>query len=294
MGEKKFGTMITNEGAALIADCILRGEVLPITTAAAGDGGGAYYEPSADQTALRNECWRGEIAGFALSEYAANMLDVKVIIDDEAGGFTIREMGLFTADGVMVAVCNTPDTEKITVTGGMPGRLTMVMHIIVADSNAVEIVVNPELDVVTPNQLDSKIALHDSDANAHADIFSSLRDDIQAANAIATEAQTAAQTAQSAVQSVSSASTPTAFSVEAAWTALASPVVGRGYSAEIAAEGVTAGDFPDVYFDAASVEAASTASILADTADGAIVLYAKSIPTTALSGAYFIRKGVIG
>ncbi len=116
---------------------------------------------------------------------------------------------------------------------------------------------------------------------------------ITAASTAATEAQIAAQTAQSAVQSVSSASTPTAFSADtAAWTALASPVVGRGYSAEIAAEGVSAGDFPDVYFDAASVEAASTASILADTADGAIVLYAKSIPTTALSGAYFIRKGV--
>ncbi len=118
---------------------------------------------------------------------------------------------------------------------------------------------------------------------------------ITAASTAATEAKTAAQTAQSAVQSVSSASTPTAFSVEAAaWAALASPVVGRGYSANVSAEGVTAGDFPDVYFDAASVEAASTASILADTADGAIVLYAKSIPTTALSGAYFIRKGVTG
>ncbi len=174
MGEKKFGTIITNEGAALIADCILRGEALPITTAAAGDGGGAYYEPTADQTALRNERWRGEIAGFARSEHARNMLDVKVIIDDEVGGFTIREMGLFTADGVMVAVCNTPDTEKIAVTGGMPGRLTMVMHIIVADSNAVEIVVNPELDAVTPDQLDSKIASHNSDANAHGSLLGNI------------------------------------------------------------------------------------------------------------------------
>ncbi len=96
-----------------------------------------------------------------------------------------------------------------------------------------------------------------------------------------------------AVTEVRETAAPTAFSVDtAAWTALTPPVVGRGYSAEIAAEGVSAGDFPDVYFDAASVEAASTASILADTADGAIVLYAKSIPTTALSGAYFIRKGV--
>lgn len=170
MGEKKFGTIITNEGAALIAECILCGDVLPITTAAAGDGGGTYYEPSADQTALKNECWRGEIAGFTLSEYAPNMLDVKIIIDDEAGGFTIREMGLFTDDGVMVAVCNTPDTEKIAITGGMPGRLTMVMHIIVADSSAVEIVVNPELDTVTADQLKSTILSHDSDPNSHADI----------------------------------------------------------------------------------------------------------------------------
>ncbi len=279
MGEKKFGTIITNEGAALIAECILRGEVLPITTAAAGDGGGAYYEPSADQTALRNECWRGEIAGFSLSEYAANMLDVKVIIDDNVGGFTIREMGLFTADGIMVVVCNTPDTEKIAITGGMPGRLTMVMHIIVADSNAVKIVVNPELDTVTSDRLKSAILSHNSDANAHADIFNSLRDDI-------TEAKTAAQSA-------SSAATPTAFSVStAAWTELAESVVGCGYSAEIAAEGVSAGDYPDMYFDAASIEAASIAGILADTADGAIVLYAKSMPTTALSGAYFIKKGV--
>lgn len=115
---------------------------------------------------------------------------------------------------------------------------------------------------------------------------------ITAAATAATEAQTAAQTAQSAVQSVSSASTPTAFSVDvASWTALASPIVGRGYSAEIAAEGVTAGDYPDIYFDIASIEAASAASILADTADGTIVLYAKSIPKTSLSGTYFIKKG---
>lgn len=164
MDEKKFGTIITNKGAALIADCILRGEVLPITTAAAGDGGGAYYEPSADQTALRNECWRGEIAGFSLSEYAQNMLDIKIIIDDEVGGFTIREMGLFADDGTMVAICNTPDTEKISITGGIPGRLTMLMHIIVSDASAVKIVINPELDTITSEQFARDIAKHISGA----------------------------------------------------------------------------------------------------------------------------------
>ncbi len=180
---KNFGTIITSKGTELIADCILREEALPITAAAVGDGGGAYYEPTADQTALKNECWRGEIAGFSRSESVPNMLDVKVIVDDEAGGFTIREMGLFTADGIMVAVCNTPDMEKITVTGGIPGRLTMVMHIIVADSSAVEIVVNPELDSVTPDQLEQVLAAHNSDENAHPDIRALAADAVQQADA---------------------------------------------------------------------------------------------------------------
>lgn len=172
MSEKKFGSIITKNGIVLITDCILNGKKLSITTAAAGDGGGAYYLPDAEQTTLRNECWRGEIAGFALNKNVPNMLDIKVIIDDEAGEFTIREMGLFTADGIMIAVCNTPDTEKIS-NSGISGKITMVMHIVVADTSAVEIKINPELDAVTSEQL----ANHNSDPNAHANLLEKLRNE---------------------------------------------------------------------------------------------------------------------
>lgn len=58
----KYGTIITTKGAALIAGCILNGTKLVISKAAAGDGGGTYYQPAVDQTALINEKWRGEIA----------------------------------------------------------------------------------------------------------------------------------------------------------------------------------------------------------------------------------------
>ena len=43
---KNYGTVITTAGAALIAKCILNGGKVNIKTAAAGDGGGEYYEPS--------------------------------------------------------------------------------------------------------------------------------------------------------------------------------------------------------------------------------------------------------
>lgn len=90
-----------------------------------------------------------------------------------------------------------------------------------------------------------------------------------------------------------SESTPVAFSLEASeWITLSTAFAGCGYSAEIAAEGVSMVDYPDVFFDLESIETATEAGIIAGTADNKVVLYARSIPTDVLSGAYFIRKGV--
>lgn len=135
---RKYGTIITEAGAALIADCILQGTKLPITQAAAGDGGGAYYQPTVEQSGLKNEKWRGEIAKADMSPLSPNMIDVKIVMEDEVGGFTIREMGLFDDEGTMIAVCNTPDTEKVSISGGVSGKLTMLMHIVVADASVLE------------------------------------------------------------------------------------------------------------------------------------------------------------
>ena len=109
--QTEYGTIITTQGAAIIADCILNGKKLPIVEAAAGDGGGEATTPTPGQTALVNERWRGEIAGKSLSPTTPNMIDVKVVIEDSVGGFTIREMGLYSDTGVLIAVCNTPATE---------------------------------------------------------------------------------------------------------------------------------------------------------------------------------------
>ena len=148
-----YGTIITTKGAAIIADCIVNGGQLVISEAAAGDGNGAYYQPTVNQEHLVHECWRGEIAAAELNPSTPNMLDVKIVIGDEVGGFTIREMGLFSEDGTLIAVCNTPDTEKVAISGGVSGKLTMVMHIIVADASVVEFTINPSLDTVSQENL---------------------------------------------------------------------------------------------------------------------------------------------
>lgn len=174
MPEKTYGTIITTAGAAIIAECILNGEKLNIKEAAAGDGGGAYYVPTVDQTGLINEKWRGDIANAERSASTPNMIDVKIVIDNDVGGFTVREMGLFDEDGTLIAVCNTPDTEKVTIEGGISGKLTMVMHIIVADASVVTFTINPSLDTVSKAELDAALSEHNTGSTSHSDLRAAL------------------------------------------------------------------------------------------------------------------------
>lgn len=123
-------------------------------------------------------------------------------------------------------------------------------------------------------------------------LLSGVKSIANTAKTAATEAKSAAETAQAAASSAASSSTPVAFSIEAtAWTTLETEVCGRAYFATFTATGVTALDFPDVYFDKDSIVAADASSILADTSADTVVLYAKTKPTSTLSGTYFIKKG---
>lgn len=176
MSENTYGTIITAKGSNIIADCILSGKKLTVTEAAAGDGNGAYYVPTVDQTALKNEKWRGDIASAELSALSPNMIDVKVVIPDDIGGFTIREMALFDNEGTMIAVCNTPDIQKVTISGGMSGKLTMLIHVIVADTSVVEFTITPTLDTVTREELEAAIAGHNADTDSHPSIEAALAD----------------------------------------------------------------------------------------------------------------------
>ena len=119
--EKRYGTKITTLGAARINACILAGTKLKITQAAAGDGGGGYYAPTVEQTELVGELWRGPIVSAVQNPTVPNMLDVKIVIDDSVGNFVCREMGLFSEDGELIAICNTPDTEKVAISTGVDG-----------------------------------------------------------------------------------------------------------------------------------------------------------------------------
>lgn len=203
--QTEYGTIITTQGAAIIADCILNGKQLSIEKAAAGDGGGEAVVPTPGQTALVNERWRGEIAGKSLSPTIPNMIDVKIVIEDTAGGFTIREMGLYSDTGVLIAVCNTPATEKVSISGGVSGKLTMLMHIVVADASVLDFVINPSLDTVSRQELEAVLENHNGDPEAHPDMREDIRTNAEAIVAVTKTTNAAKMTADKALETAEAA-----------------------------------------------------------------------------------------
>lgn len=173
-GGRQYGTKITALGEAAIAGNILAGTKLDVVEIAAGDGGGGYYEPTADQTALVNEVWRGEIAAYTQNPLNPRMVDIKGVIPSSAGGFTIRELGVFDRAGTLIGVCNTPDMEKARPESGAGGKLDVVMHLIVTDANALNIVVKPSLDTVSLEDAMALLAQHNEDPAAHAALGSAV------------------------------------------------------------------------------------------------------------------------
>jgi phage-related tail fiber protein len=169
-----YGTIITDAGAELIAAALLEGRKQPVVWAAAGDGNGQCTAPGREQTTLVHELWRGEIASAELNPSTPNMIDIKFTLPDDVGGFTIRELGLFSDSGVLIAVGNTPDTEKASISQGVSGRLTVTMHLLLADASVLEFVINPTLDMVSRKELEdhvkTSIAAHNTDPEAHPNL----------------------------------------------------------------------------------------------------------------------------
>ena len=106
---KEYYTVLTDIGAAKMAAAVTTGKKVVITEFAVGDGFGTKYSPSQEQTALKNEVYRGQIDDYSTEK---NKIKVSGIIPAEVGGFTVREAGAFDDDGDLIAITNLAETEK--------------------------------------------------------------------------------------------------------------------------------------------------------------------------------------
>lgn len=163
----KYGSIVTEKGKEKITKAILEGTKVNITEFAAGDGGGSYYQPTEKQTALKGEKWRGNIQESKVNADSPNIIEIIGVIPPEKGGFTIREMGAFDADGNLIVIANTPDTEKVIITSGAAGEVKLTIYMEISNAEIIELKVDPYTVSATKADLDK----HNKSPQAHLGQF---------------------------------------------------------------------------------------------------------------------------
>lgn len=172
MEDKTYGTLVTDCGIQLIAAAVMEGKKINITDLAVGDGGGAYYQPTPNMTGLKNECWSGPIKSVSVNKDSPNMIDITAIIPSTVGGFTIREMAVKDDVKNTIAICNTPDTEKVIISSGAAGEIELTMHIEISNSDAISFIIDPNVVTATKKDIED----HDASKTAHAAEFEKKAD----------------------------------------------------------------------------------------------------------------------
>ncbi|MEG9538394.1 phage tail protein [Pantoea piersonii] len=171
----KYYALLTNQGAAKLANATALGTKLQITEMAVGDGG-ALPTPDASQTKLIGEKRRAALNSLSIDAANSSQIIAEQIIPENEGGFWIREIGLFDADGVMIAVANCAETYKPQLQEGSGRTQTVRMIIIVNSASAVTLKIDPSVVLATRQYVDDGVI----EAKQYAD--KGLADHVAAAN----------------------------------------------------------------------------------------------------------------
>ena len=186
MASTTYYTILTKVGQAKIANAIAYGRQLQITQFALGDGGGSGYEPDENQTALKHEVYRANVSNVVVSDQSINMLEVNMAVPADQGGWVVREMGVYDADGDLIAISKTPDDPKPGAGSGAAKDVVYRLFIVVTNTDAVEIKIDPTVAVATK----AEVQAAKEQLQAQIDVLSqTLSDEIKVLATIVNDVQ---------------------------------------------------------------------------------------------------------
>ena len=172
MAERKYFTIVTNKGQIKIANAMVYGQTLNISTVVVGDGNGTYYVPTSDMASIKNEVWRGTISKTEILQDAQKIIRITTVIPAEVSGFVVREIGLLDEDDELVAIGNVPDLPKVALQDGASTELKLVMRLAVKNTEVFSFTIDPHTVIMTKDMLD----MHDIDENAHQELLDKKAD----------------------------------------------------------------------------------------------------------------------
>lgn len=185
----KYFALLTNQGAAKLANAAALGTKVNIASMGVGDGGGTLPTPDAAQTKLIGEKRRAQLNSLTVDAANSSQIIAEQIIPESEGGFWIREIGLYDADGVLIAVANCPETYKPQLAEGSGRTQTVRMILIVNSTAAVTLKIDPSVVLATRKYVDDAVievkAYADGVMKKHLDADNPHSQYLQIANALA-------------------------------------------------------------------------------------------------------------
>lgn len=146
---QQYYTLVTNIGAARIAKATALGTVVNLSQMAVGDGGGNPITPSATATALTREVYRASLNMLEVDENNQKQVIAELLIPEEEGDFTIREVGLFDNNNNLIAIGSIADSYKPRLSSGTASQQIIRMVIQIDNTDAVGLKVDPAVVLAT-------------------------------------------------------------------------------------------------------------------------------------------------
>lgn len=165
----QYFTLLTDVGAAKLANATALGQSVQLEKLAVGDGNGVLPTPKASQTSLINERRKEALNSVSIDENNANYIICEQVIPESEGGYYIREIGIFDDAGDLIAVGNFPETYKPILQEGS-GRTQTIRCVIMvnsSDTTTVELKIDPSVVLATREYVDKESeALKEFSSNA--------------------------------------------------------------------------------------------------------------------------------
>ena len=153
----KYFAILTSQGTAKLANATALGTKLNLTQMAVGDGNGALPTPDPAQTRLINQKRIAPLNMLNVDPENTSQIIAEQIIPENEGGFWIREIGLYDDAGVLIAVANCPETYKPQLQEGSGRTQTIRMILIVSNTEAVTLKIDPAVVLATRKYVDDKV-----------------------------------------------------------------------------------------------------------------------------------------
>ncbi|WP_265532312.1 phage tail protein [Pseudomonas saponiphila] len=153
----QFFAILTAVGEAKQANATALGVPWTFKEMAVGDANGTDPIPNRIQTKLINEWRRAPVNQVRTDPANPNIIITEQVIPSDVGGRWIREIGLFDADGDLVAVANCAPSFKPLLAQGTGKTQVIRMNFIVANTAQIVLKIDPAVVLATREYVDSAV-----------------------------------------------------------------------------------------------------------------------------------------